>query len=133
MRKTRYRVYIPKSKILTQEITGFECNLGEINRVCVNGDFYDIKDVELSESTGLYDKGGKEIFVGDIVKNAIVNQVQNMEIIFEENRYICITRDEKDDRFDMYNSLNKEIALKRLKVIGNIYQNKELLKMFSKN
>jgi len=73
----------------------------------------------IMQYTGLKDKNGVEIYEGDIIHSGGLNY----ELI-RENGKACELHNSKDKyspRF-MFNCLNS------IEVIGNIYQNKELLK-----
>lgn len=81
------------------------------------------KDVELMQSTGLFDKNGKEIFEGDILKT----RTRGYVIVIKENGNTMTT----------YKSgINKRTSLVlssflekyQVKIVGNIYENKDLLK-----
>lgn len=81
------------------------------------------KDVELMQSTGLFDKNGKEIFEGDILKT--------------RTRGYVIVREENGNTMTTYKSgINKRTSLVlssflekyQVKIVGNIYENKDLLK-----
>ena len=93
--------------------------------------FLDFDEVELMQYTGLKDKNGKEIYVGDILKS-------------ESGAWLCEVRDSPSFAgFDFKlikapagcewqigdNFLLSELRINeaRYEVIGNIYENSELL------
>lgn len=73
----------------------------------LNGYRYAPRDVELCQYTGLKDKNGKEIYEGDIVKRFEMDDKPEQ---VTWNDFNCRTWNERD-----------------LEVIGNIYENPELL------
>ena len=90
---------------------------------------YDNEEVipeTVGQYTGLKDKNGKEIYEGDIVYFDYIN-VRNYEIVFEDGAYWIRDKD------NQYITLHEVIAIcKRpynweVEVIGNIYDNPELL------
>ncbi|MEN2267844.1 YopX family protein [Enterococcus faecium] len=82
----------------------------------------DFLDIELMQSTGLKDKNGVEIFEGDIVKTLEVDSgVTFSTIKFEEGAF-CIDYKNLGTEFEFL-----YFADSPLEVIGNIYENSELL------
>ena len=92
--------------------------------------FYDSDDWELMQYTCLKDKNGKEIYEGDIVKSK--NESEQCEtdyidqVIYEKGRFILrdIFRDKYERLVDIWIGDND---ICELEVIGNIYENQELL------
>lgn len=84
---------------------------------------YPFEDVELMQYTGLHDKNGKEIYEGDIVK---VEKVDLAQIIWDEDRMAWGIKPINDFYFD--SPLLADNTDLELEVIGNIYENPELLK-----
>lgn len=85
-------------------------------------------EVELMQSTGLFDKNGKEIFEGDIITNgtAIVDVKSHQTLGFYtvvngEERFFGSNTSIKDFENDVeeFSSVTE--------IIGNIYENMELL------
>ena len=88
-----------------------------------------IEDVTLMQYTGLNDKNGREIFEGDIVRwkdlesfdDFKIDEVLKVEYSNEFLKWVAIDKNGlQDDLYDF--SDNRE-----LEVIGNIYENPELL------
>ena len=76
-----------------------------------------IEDVTLMQSTGLKDKNGVEIYEGDLLKTWIGGYEQASPYVVEDMRklYFELKRD------DSYYRIQKT------EIIGNIYENPELL------
>jgi uncharacterized phage protein (TIGR01671 family) len=80
---------------------------------------YTYNQFELMQFTGLLDKQGKEIYEGDIVKTI------NEHIGIIEFFYGVYRTNEDDGKIRV---LGIDIAQSNIEVIGNIYENPELLK-----
>lgn len=102
-------------------------------------------DVELMQSTGLKDKNGVEIFEGDIIKFPDVygfydfegglTSVDGLNVASVVKKGNCITLDNfagKDGfterELENYECTFDDLDFKNFEIIGNIYENKELLR-----
>ena len=88
----------------------------------------DMKEYELMQSTGLKDKNGKEVFVGDIITNGMdIVDVRNHETLgfytLVNGREVFFGHGTSIEEFEEDIEGFSEIA----EIIGNIYENKELL------
>lgn len=94
-------------------------------RTTMYSDYFDIREMPLMQYTGLHDNNGKEIYEGDIVAEYghYINsdKVVYQNIQWKEN-YSCWLRGE-------YQRLTpKNIKRYKIVVVGNIYENSNLLK-----
>ena len=121
MREIKFRAWLKEERKMVNVETLF---IG-INRLCFGNSktedlfFRDFEEVELMQYTGLKDKNGKEIYEGDIV---VLNNI--------ENDNMCIVRYEHSSyRLEGW-SLREDLSNvedRFLEVVGNIYENKNLL------
>ena len=92
---------------------------------------YDFDEIELMQSTGLKDKNGKEIFEGDIVKRYRspffkAKWEYQIETVIKEKASLLLGREFGKNFWTIpFDSPFAESVL--LEVIGNIYENPELL------
>ena len=117
-------------------VHGYLANKKYINEYD-NGDFYftSIKEETIGQYTGLKDKNRKEIYTGDIVKITEKKNVSkhkvipmkpviaNIEWSEEYLSYILITLSIKD----AFENLADYLEEYDIEIIGNIYDNPELL------
>ena len=124
MRDIKFRAYNPRDKKMHYDITGIEIvNDGSISGIFIDGAFFLIEEVYLMQYTGLKNKNGKEIYEGDIVEWAGIK----MEVFWGEDIGIGYGFCWKPcgDNSDYHESMTGFID--EYEVIGNIYENKDLL------
>ena len=123
MRSINFRAWDNENNQMldVQEINFEDCFYGgemQIKTTMYN-DYFDCREMPLMQYTGLHDKNGKEIYEGDIVKSFFVDTDEAGNEIYKyyimEVKYDEILCSYKIDKF------------MNLEVIGNIYDNKELL------
>lgn len=103
------------------------------------------KDVILMQSTGLFDKNGVEIFEGDIVEFPEVYVFFDFEegltgvdgfniaSVVKRGNYVTLDNFAGEDgaterELENYKCTFDDLDFKNFEVIGNIYENKELLR-----
>lgn len=93
-----------------------------------------IDKIELMQSTGLKDKNGVEIFEGDVVSrnSGMPSVVKFGKWIYEEDfgykiKNIGFYLDSSYDDDEWFQAMDYEDISKNYEVIGNIYENPELL------
>ena len=81
-----------------------------------------VQPYELMQFTGLHDKNGKEIYEGDVVRynHVYLDHPVDFEVMFDEGGF-GQRRIDGEEVSDWY-------EWEELEVIGNIYENPELLK-----
>ncbi|HFW7124731.1 TPA: YopX family protein [Streptococcus pyogenes] len=91
---------------------------------------YGSDNIELMQSTGLTDKNGKEIFEGDILK--VTDKHSWLEVVsFSENKGMFVSK-EIHKNTDIPESPLWDLFITNLfqmKIIGNIYENPELVEV----
>lgn len=116
------KVYVKKyNKVFDVQEIHFD-----INVVCFDDgqpDFaqFEFEDVEFMENTGLKDKNGTNIYVGDIIEIS----EKYFEVSYNFFKGFVVKSKKCNDFGYIYLSL--EINADSAYVIGNIYENKELL------
>ncbi|MCI2201053.1 YopX family protein [Clostridium sp.] len=127
MRKIKFRAYIKKlGKIVNVEEINFS---NETIGVKVPGEgyllVYNFKDFELMQYTGLKDKNGVEVYEGDILKLFYGKEntpLTTTKVFFNKEGYWDSKNlSEQHPVRACYGGFNK------CEVIGNIYENPELL------
>lgn len=104
-----------------------EINIIELFEYLPDGNFAFVSlnkdEVELMQYTGLKDKNGVEIYEGDIVDSKY-----RWEVIFKNGCFLCKSNIDKTDIKTLGQILNlrRKVGCES-EVIGNIYENPELL------
>ncbi|WP_405347953.1 YopX family protein [Fusobacterium animalis] len=124
MREIKFRAWLKEKKIMG-EVLGIDILHKEIFFSNEDVDCYehsDFKDIELMQYTGLYDKKGKEIYEGDIVK---LRANHGIGIIRYSDEWGAFVVEYIKTRPLVVLGMN--YYKEDIEVIGNIYENSELL------
>lgn len=129
MRTIKFRGWLLEKKRISRSFTIFDyCQ--ECSAVILHNpdEYFDIDEEYLMQFTGLVDKNGKEIYEGDIVAYSITapwdeNQSVNVksQVVWTNSAW-WLSNEEGSDADGYLEDFGG------LEVIGNIWENKELLK-----
>lgn len=123
MREIKFRAWHKEKKIIG-EVLGIDILHKEIFFSNEDVDCYehvDFKNIELMQYTGLKDKNGKEIYEGDILFESFGEKYY--KVVFENGSF----RAEFEGDFEEYSFDLIDVVAQGYEVVGNIYQNPELL------
>lgn len=145
----REYLFRAKNSLTKEWIYGdlLHCSDGDISISNLKGDFVKIDPETVGEYTGLTDKNGVKIFEGDIIKEDCGYEYQIGVVAFGDGYYdggVCpfrgwfidkftlVREDEENDEDNFVFACNAHNSLlliaDEFEVIGNIYDNKDLLK-----
>ena len=123
MREIEFRIYNKKTKKM-ESVWSIDNARNLIND---EQSYYFINSIhekksELMQYTSLKDKKGVEIYENDIVKTKIGVMDFVLKVVFENGKFMAVCDDDDLTAFDLFTIADK------CEVIGNIYENSELLK-----
>ena len=128
MREIKFRVWVKDRKAVfevvlinyvTKKVTYLLERVGHL--LSIRDEKFN--DIELMQYTGLKDMRGKEIYEGDILFESFGERYY--KVIFENGSF----RAEAEGDFDEYSFDLIDIVAQGCEVVGNIYENPELLKV----
>jgi uncharacterized phage protein (TIGR01671 family) len=138
MREIKFRAWHKKDKQMIGAITVLrfdpdgirgwaQCNWNDKKNNAIGN--FQPEEVELMQYTGLLDKNGKEIYEGDLVKGQVASEVEGAEPFrFEATKVVWC---EECGGFHLmgffHDCLYRFSNQNAVEVIGNIYENSELL------
>lgn len=124
----QFRACLKEEKeMIPAELMEWDLDGGEFEGIGDRITFWkDADEIEIMQSTGLKDKNGTLIYAGDIVVARDYDDEQGVDVYevcyLEESLEWVLRYIVKDEEFEL-----SIIGWDELEVIGNVYENKELL------
>ena len=126
MREIEFRAYSKRTKKMYNVLAiFFYQKVVKLSKTCGSGISFleQLDDVVLMQYTGIKDKDGVEIYEGDIVKLIVDESGSDIGVIKFEMGGFVIDYKNLDTEFEWLHFEDKGC----LEIIGNIYQNKDLI------
>ena len=125
MREIKFRAFKKSTKTILP--------VNSLKAICTNSERLiekEYDDLIIQQSTGLFDKNGKEIFEGDVIVTTVRHQSvpkgTTMVIVWDDTELCFIAQYIQYLNQKWYYPL-RVTSNKKFKIIGNIYENPKLL------
>ena len=125
--KPKFRAWTEEGKAMYYDVYPFKDGTLLLSYDGIAFDEVPASDFILMQSTGLKDKNGKEIFEGDIVKYEAGCNTVTEEVVYDKNFAGFGVKDADAVIIFTFGELAEDIDLSSIEVVGNIYENPELL------
>ena len=125
--KPKFRAWTEEGKVMYYGVYPFKDGTLLLSYDGIAFDEVPASDFILMQSTGLLDKNGNEIFEGDVVKYEVGRNTYTEEVAYDKNFAGFGVKDADANIIFTFGELAEEISLSSLEVVGNIYENPELL------
>ena len=123
----KFRAWTEEGEVMYYDVYPFKDDTLLLSYDEIAFDEVPASDFILMQSTGIKDKNGSEIFEGDIVKYEAGCNTVTEEVAYDKNFAGFGVRDADTDIIFTFLQLADVVDLISLEVVGNIYQNPELL------
>ncbi|WP_394992667.1 YopX family protein [Streptococcus alactolyticus] len=125
--RPKFRAWTEEGKVMYYDVYPFKDDTLLLSYDEIAFDEVPASDFILMQSTELKDKNDNEIFEGDIVKYKSGCNTYTEEVAYDKNFAGFGVRDANADIIFTFWELAEDIDLISLEVVGNIYENPELL------
>ena len=125
--KPKFRAWTEEGKVMYYDVYPFKDDTLLLSYDEIAFDEVPASDFILMQSTGLLDKNGNKIFEGDVVKYEAGCNTVTEEVAYDKNFAGFGVRDADTDIIFTFLQLADVVDLISLEVVGNIYENPELL------
>ncbi|QYH12692.1 hypothetical protein A0056_004350 [Campylobacter jejuni] len=129
LKKDPTLIKLDNERVIAGQISIFYANTADITDMLIGND----SDLEIELWTGYFDKNGKKIYEGDIVKVKAPNYKELIIVGWRFSSFVALKGKERYI-YDLFKTLSGEFDaekceyLNTFEIIGNIHENKELLK-----
>ena len=123
MREMKFRAFLKSNQVMYDVLT---LDIIDKKALIENAEkqlkgYVKLQEIELMQYTGLKDKNGKEIYEGDIISFG-----DNKAVVFYEHAKFKAKYRYYNNCY-CYDALSEVLYYNKVEIIGNIYENKELI------